>query len=113
MVDDQLLDVVGVKVDETYDDTRVCNHGTQSQFADVANKGEGDQDGKEDGDPDNLVQLGSSQTVDHNCKLLGKEDTVAAKEKRGEEDVFSRPYLQENEVQKMFTVKKTHQQNPN
>ena len=116
MVDNQLLDVVGVKVDETDNNTHVCKYGTHSQLADVANKGKGDQDGKEDGDPNKLVQLGSSQTSDNKCKLLCKEDTVTAEVKK-RNGVFSRLCLVSISKIANYNVnslqRKTHQQNPN
>lgn len=60
LVDDQLLDIVGIQVDQTNNDAQIGHQGTETKLANVAHKGKGDEDHKEDGDPDNLVQIGTS-----------------------------------------------------
>lgn len=82
LVNDQLLDIIGVQVDQTHNDAQIGHKGAVSKLANVAHKGRWNQDDKEDRDPDNLVQIGTSETVDHNRKLLGKKDTITAKRTR-------------------------------
>ena len=55
LVEDKLLDIVGVQIDESDNDTEICNQRAEAQLPDIAHKGKGHQDHKEDGDPHNLI----------------------------------------------------------
>lgn len=82
LVDDQLLDVVGIQINQTNNDAQVGDQGTGAELGNVADQGERDQNDKEDGDPHNLVKMGAAQTANHNRELLGHENAVTTRRQR-------------------------------